>query len=66
MFQQMRAQLILEVEVAPQVSELWFQGSKWLPHKDQWPVQQTIQTTYKTEQEAENHQGINEHHSPEK
>ena len=35
------------------IPELWFQGPEWLPYKDQWPVQPSIQAIYKTEQEAE-------------
>ena len=37
---------------ASKIPELWFQGPKWLPYKDQWPVQPKIQVTYETEQEA--------------
>ena len=37
---------------ASKIPELWFQSPKWLPYKDQWPVQPTVQATYKTEQEA--------------
>ena len=34
------------------IPELCFLGPKWLPYKDQWPVQRTTQATYKTVQEA--------------
>ena len=37
---------------ASKIPEFWFQGPKWLPYKDEWPVQPTIRATYETEQEA--------------
>ena len=55
MFQQMmRTRLILAAEVALQVDfrVMISRSYWWLPCKDQWPVQPTIQAVYETEQEV--------------